>query len=315
MHTDNASNYEKILNIYFRLIIAMTEDTRRFGFRITGQASWKGRESWRYEPTWRAGGYEVVVWDSGKSIIRSSRNPITPPLTFSDITFLIKYYPHPDEEVFEDFSIREQLVRLSPCFNEETRFPSETCSQKLHDSFFVVGTLNISANEDLGILRLALQTQDRFTSVLEENLEMKGVVLREAGAIDRNVPGWQLSWEFYRNLLSLYTSKLGKPWLIIGVAEPGLLWKCGADNCEAEESSSRLLKTIETVYISTKDLQVINLIDEAVDQMLGTIRSKQQRIYTDNIVLPYIKVLFKDNNSAQSDLIFTDVLEYLSQNK
>jgi len=313
MYIDDAPRYENILNIYFRLIMSMAEDIRRYGFRNIAQVSWKGREAWRYEPSWRKGGYEVIVWDRCTSILRSAKNPRAPPLTFSNFTFLLKYYPHPDEEVFENFSIREQLVRLSACFNEEEKFPSQTCLNDLHESFFVVGTLNLSANEDVGVLRLALQSQDRFTSILEENLEINGATLREAEEADRNVPGWQLSWEFYRNLLDLYTAKLGRPWLILAVAEPGAIWRCRGERCEAEESASTLLKTIEAVYVAMKDLQVINLIDEAVEETINTLKSKQPRIYANSIKLPYIKVILKDDNFTPDELVFSDVSAHLSK--
>ena len=303
--------FENLLNVYYRLVLTMTEDLTRYGFQSVIQVSWRGNEAWRYKPTSRKGGYELILWDKRYSSIKSIKQPQLPSLDFFNYTFILRYYPHPDEEIFEDFSINEQLVRLSECFGEEEIFPKDSCSNNIDETLFTTGTLNLSINELEGIVRLSLLSQDRFTSILEEPVIINNNILRNQGEIDRNVPGWSLSWEFYRNLLNIYISKLGKPWLVVAYAEPGTLWKCSKTGCNTETTSSTLLKNIETIFAASRNPQTISLLEEALEE---TIKEKLKTTVKslDTIELPYIRILVKnDEISQKDDPLFQEELNYL----
>ncbi len=306
--------FESLLNLYYKLVLAMVDNLEKHGFQNVKQVSWRGNEAWRYLLPHHKGGYELILWGKQFSTIKSKKDPATAHLDFFNYTFLLRYYPNPNELVFEDFSIKEQLVRLSRCFEEGEIFPRDDCSNSIDETFFTVGTLVLSVNDSEGIVRLSLQTQDRFTSILEEPLTINDVIVKDKGEVDRNVPGWHLSWDFYRSLLNIYISRLGKPWLVVAYAEPGMLWKCRETYCSTETAGSTLLKNIEIVFIALRRPETVGLLEEALDDIVREKMKKTSQVQdADTIELPYIRVLFKDDSLLhQDDPIFQEVIDFLS---
>jgi hypothetical protein len=58
----------------------------------------------------------------------------------------IRYYPHPEEPIFEEYSMAERLLRLGPVFGEHG-VPSPASSRQLRPGFFVVGFIECAAQD------------------------------------------------------------------------------------------------------------------------------------------------------------------------
>lgn len=138
----------------------------------------------------------------------------------------IKYYPHPDEPVFQGLAIAEQLCRVSDVFSvkpaewlegercachgsshcdgtqfadlgDRTGVPSWEYNKDLPADFFFAGRAELY-HKHSGSSRLLWQSQDRWQVTLSadymwhDNEDVPLIVLRK-GDVDRNFAGWQVT--------------------------------------------------------------------------------------------------------------------------
>ena len=152
-------------------------------------------------------------------------------------TFMLKYYPDPEEETFEDLSCSEQIIRMSPYFDnsiveidkvEHDSCPccagghhvhehGKECKTKLvkrrikgipkllkrsllQPSLFLIGEVDFTMQQDV-LLNSALVSQTEFIQFSEEGLYAgQGDQVYELvgkGAVDRKVKGLNLCRIFY----------------------------------------------------------------------------------------------------------------------
>lgn len=137
------------------------------------------------------------------------------------------YYPSLDEPVFEKFSCLEQLVRTSDLFSRsgvdfstecphcecnETNFkdleggkgiPTPEARQQISSELFAVGEIMFGwENERLISIKAKAPCRDRTwaKSALDITTETGLLRLLEAGALDRDLPCWELTSEFTQHL-------------------------------------------------------------------------------------------------------------------
>lgn len=152
-------------------------------------------------------------------------------------TFMLKYYPDPDEEVFEDFSCSEQIIRMSPYFDnsvinidkeEHDSCPCCAGGHNVHEhgkeckknlvksrikgipkllkrsflqpSLFVIGEVEFAMKQDM-LLNSALVSQTEFTQFSEDGVyasqDDQVYELVGKGEVDRRVKGLNLCRTFY----------------------------------------------------------------------------------------------------------------------
>jgi hypothetical protein len=119
--------------------------------------------------------------------------------------FILRYYPSPDEPVFEDYALMERLIRLSPFF-DQTGTPRTENRKEIHESLFMAGNLHLFFDRKLNLAILNVSAQDRWVEVRKDGLavfDSSGQTIETIpqGSIDRNIPGWELTWSFYDKLL------------------------------------------------------------------------------------------------------------------
>lgn len=140
-------------------------------------------------------------------------------------SFILKYYPYPEEALFESFSCAEQVVRLSAYFDNSLIKHSEhekscACSQHhgrhcgspvqkgiprlqaradIHPALFGIGKIRLTLRQGR-LLQLSADSQDRLMQCSVTGIfvcQGNGPVQIVApGEVDRDVPGWQLTWTF-----------------------------------------------------------------------------------------------------------------------
>jgi len=144
--------------------------------------------------------------------------------------FTLYYYPHPEEEAFTDFSVVEQLVRVSDFFDtqgvhlfssccghghrhdhpaekpfqdlaKEKGVPTPSGRETLCSSLYFVGSIRCTWLS-LGLIHFEVESLVRSRTFAVTNIkvpsesadEMRIVV--HAREKDRDVPCWHLSWLF-----------------------------------------------------------------------------------------------------------------------
>lgn len=250
--------YERVFGVYFKLVLVddIMRQLEPAGLRRLGEAKYSYGRAWRYQVEGAMGVYELVEWDVQRSLLRADL-PHLPALEFSGPIFLMRYYPHPDEEVFEEFSAREQLLRLSPYFNYgESPCPVLDSAEKEFDpTLFNVGTMYILVDDALGIVRLGAYSQDRFVSVVEDGVWVSNVCLVPPGGRDRNVPGWELTWKLFERVARVYRRVVGELHTVAGGVSGGRVWNCNQNNCVEQESGEVKLKLLEFIFLASSDVK------------------------------------------------------------
>lgn len=149
-------------------------------------------------------------------------------------SFYLKYYPAEQEEVLDDYSCAEQLIRLGELFDQEIVHISESeeicpccggkdenCKDRRHyfmvkrpkgiptlarrklldDALFEVGELGLEMQEGK-LTKCSLKTQSLYETRSVEGIYVKDKqgVLQELvapGSVDRKLPGYKLSRRIY----------------------------------------------------------------------------------------------------------------------
>jgi hypothetical protein len=122
-----------------------------------------------------------------------------------EASFVLRYYPSPDELVFKDYALVERLIRLSPFF-DQTGTPRAENWKEIHESLFLVGDLHVFFDRQLSLAIFKVSAQDRWIEIRKNGLAVfdhSGQTIEAVaqGAIDRNIPGWELTWSIIDKFL------------------------------------------------------------------------------------------------------------------
>jgi len=195
---------------------------------------WVGNPGWYFWPKSRPGVYFLRL-DS--AVIRENR-------LLSQ--WQLYYYPHPDEKVFEDYSLDEQLVRLSDLFpklkpepacccecNQEQSphsfvdlpsgmgIPLHTIRPLLNSWLFCIGEMRFAWNTgNLEICTVEAPEVSQtwaFMDVFTETDSECRLPLLKKYENDRKIPTWNICCEFSENLtndmrtIGIVTSRWEEP--------------------------------------------------------------------------------------------------------
>jgi len=149
--------------------------------------------------------------------------------------FAVRYFPSEEEEIFESYSYFERLIRLGPLF-DRTGTPTFEGKTKIHESYFVLGYIDIQVNLSQNFLELECFAPERW-----EDFRLSGLYLKtpdqddyEAvapGRKDRNVPGWTPVLFLFDKILSVfcYTCRVG-PLAVFLSSEKGYSFYIDGEN-------------------------------------------------------------------------------------
>lgn len=121
--------------------------------------------------------------------------------------FAIKYFPAVDDPLLDNYSCTETLLRIGPLF-DQTGTPTLVGQGRIDDSCFVVGYLDFRTDTSRSFIELDGMAPNRWRDVRVDGLyietEKNGKIEAVApGEIDRDVPGWNLSFFFFDKLFSV----------------------------------------------------------------------------------------------------------------
>ena len=185
--------------------------------------------------------------------------------------FSIKHYPHPQEEVFKDFSFQEQRFVQSEYF-DKTRTPRFEYKEKIPATLFNVATMEYLAGPDNGPALFSLTSLDTMRiSYNQETVEKYSMLgknkMFKPGETDRNVPGWELGLGLFDRLLSLYSfySK-EKPLRVVMTRSSGFEYVFDTKHTWQCEDSSDLNMYSLNVLFAAETKKVDRSIDDMMDR-------------------------------------------------
>lgn len=146
--------------------------------------------------------------------------------TEEKVHFHLKFYPFPESKYFTQLSCGEQIVRLSPLFDDsyiENKSETPCCAgaalaicnlphkirkgiphlherANLHPTLFSLGKL-IFTFKQTNLLKLTLESQNliiqySFEGITITDSQGQAHELVPPGEIDRKVPAWEICWHF-----------------------------------------------------------------------------------------------------------------------
>jgi len=140
--------------------------------------------------------------------------------------FAIRFYPFPNNEIFNHFSFEEQTFMQSSFF-DDSNTPKFEYYTEIPELLFKVALLELTVDTRNNQTLFRLESLDRIRTRFkkETTLDCKPFEKRRrfhSGETDRDVPGWDLGYSLYDRILGLYAyySKT-KPYRAILTREPG----------------------------------------------------------------------------------------------
>ncbi|HDP26031.1 MAG TPA: hypothetical protein ENN34_11385 [Deltaproteobacteria bacterium] len=139
-----------------------------------------------------------------------------------EVNLVIRYFPHPDENIFETFSCYEQLFRMGPEF-DETGTPTFEGGRGMHESLYVVGHMTISFNYRTNEIDFSCRAPERWKDYRTDGLTLidsTGAEIQalSPGECDRDVEGWNLSRHVFDTLVSAYGFLIHRPPSLVGAS-------------------------------------------------------------------------------------------------
>lgn len=165
--------------------------------------------------------------------------------------FIVRYYPSPEEPLFDDFAPIERAIRLGPYF-DHTGTPRFEKQNEIHESLFTVGKFHLAFDKGLNFALLTISSQERWIEICNngplvrtDDRQSIEAVLEKATV--RNVPGWELSWYLFDKLLLGFCYVHKSFPFGLGLTEyPGTIYHIGKFNEVVEVQEPHVpAKTIE----------------------------------------------------------------------
>lgn len=187
----------------------------------------------------------------------------------------IKYYPHPDEAVFEEFSVTERLLRLGPTFGEHG-VPTPASSLQLGPNSFTIGFIECAVQDERALTWLSLWAPDRWIEIHEEGLavarfpgDMTQVI--PPGGRDRNVPGWVLAWPVFPSLLAAFcVESSARLRFAMTATRSALTVVTRADGSMHETPAfDTLERRYDACLLPTADAEIGRRIDQAMERLVS----------------------------------------------
>jgi hypothetical protein len=160
--------------------------------------------------------------------------------------FAVRYFPSEEEEIFDTYSYFERLIRLGPFF-DQTGTPTFEGRTKIHESYFIVGYIDVQTNFSRDFIEIECIAPERWEDFRVDGLYLKTPDQKDYEAVapgrqDRNVSGWNLSsFLFDKILLGFCYSFKVSPLAVLLSAENGFNFYIDNEN-RAEKRENPDLK-------------------------------------------------------------------------
>lgn len=207
---------ETLLNELFQTVFLNESARCHFGFSKISQINASGgRPQWYLWFSEKKGAYSLTIqedpFDSNEERLPGGEVKAENNL---DPYILIRYYPDMEEDVFDSLSCFEQIARLGSLF-DTTGTPTFEGGRALHENLFVVGRMDIVIHSSKSDVDFYCAAPDRWRdyrvdglTLMDDNGEFRPVL--SPGDLDRDLPGWDLSFFIYDKIISTFCLLTGQ---------------------------------------------------------------------------------------------------------
>ena len=147
--------------------------------------------------------------------------------------FKVKHYPYPHKAGFYDFSFEEQAFVQSDFF-DHTHTPKFEKKDRIPDSLFNIAALELTIDPAENLALFSMEALDSMQihygrEIYQTYPDIHKTKQYEAGEKARDVPGFDLGYQLFSSLLSLYSfySKI-KPVRTVLTRSPGFKHICNS---------------------------------------------------------------------------------------
>jgi len=207
-HIDPLISFETLLFELFQTVFQNDAARRHFGFSQISQVTTPdGLPAWYLWFSDKPGAYSLAVTEGhrvhGMSEVsgRDDGDALAARL-------LIRYFPDTEDESFDSLSTFEQIFRMGPSF-DSTGTPSFEGGRAMHDSFFVAGFMDILIHSSKADVDFFCTAPDRWLDYRLDGLTLiddkgKSRQVVSPGSVDRDFPGWDLSFFIFDKIISSF---------------------------------------------------------------------------------------------------------------
>lgn len=219
------------------------------GLKAVSQV-WGEKPAWYFWILGASGVYQLQL-ESASTDVLGSKDVVSG-------IFSVKCYPFPQEEVFQTFSFEEQCFIQSNFF-DRTNTPRIELKEKIPETLFNIATMEYTVDLDDTFALFTFESLDAMRVCYNQEMLQEYPVLKKSkrfscGEIGRDVPGWDLGYQFFDRLLSLYSfySKR-KPARIIMTSSPGFEYVYdGSNSFQCLDTDNAKIYSL-TVFSAIKD--------------------------------------------------------------
>jgi G3E family GTPase len=195
-------------------------------------------------------------------------------------TFSISYFPHPDEDLVERFSLAAAYQTQQPDYFEKIR---EFMAYSEMRSLFNVGNFILSINKDETDLMLSLKSLSRHKVVTTDGIKLpeseNPAYLIAPGETDQNLPSFVIAYGLFKVLASTVTFSLQQsPSFLCRNKRRGNYYAYSYDG-ETQTIPSNCINDVE-LYLSYGNADFKNQIDIGTDELPKVIQSELWKIGT-----------------------------------
>ncbi|OPL15277.1 MAG: hypothetical protein AVO39_02465 [delta proteobacterium MLS_D] len=222
-HIDPLVSFEMLLLELFQGVFQNDAARRQFGFSQISQVTTSdGLLSWYLWFSEKPGAYSLTVTEG--QVVSESDN-VSGNQQDTDILegrLAIRYFPDMEDEMFDSLSCYEQIFRMGPSFDANGT-PSFEGGRTMHDGFFVAGYMNILIHSSKADVDFFCSAPDRWRDYRLDGLTLtndKGESRRvlSPGAVDRDFPGWDISFFILDKIISSFCFVFGQAPRCVGAA-------------------------------------------------------------------------------------------------
>lgn len=177
------------------LMTASWVDRLRHELGLIGASQvWGERPAWYL---WLAGSPGAFHVEMVESVLDGSG-----PNSLARALFTVKFYPSPESGVFGHFSPQERAQMLNGCF-DRTGTPIFDRLGEIPPHLFSVGSLEMVCHPDQDWMIFSLAALDLCREIKSARPDPAGGAASEV--VVRRAPGWNLAYELFSSLLSLWS--------------------------------------------------------------------------------------------------------------
>ena len=204
-YTDPVVAVETLLNELFQNVFQNDSARHHFGFsKISQLTTSEGMAQWYLWFSDKRGAFSLTIEEDH---VASDDNRIHPYL-------LIRYFPDIEEGVFDSLSCYEQIARMGSLF-DATGTPTFEGGCTMHGSLFVTGRIDVNIHSSKSDVDFYCTAPDKWRdfrtdglTLMDDKMESKQVLF--PGELDRDFPGWDLSFFLFDKIISSFCFLTGQ---------------------------------------------------------------------------------------------------------